>query len=218
MIFWISASCLLLLALVILVVPMLRVRPETETNDRQQQNIDIARANKSMLDLQHSKGELSQQDYDSSLNDLETTLALEIENVELTTRQRQGKWVIWLLVGLIPLLSIGLYFELGEYSVIKDPTLAQVADKSTTQVQHSDLSMEEMVEVVRKRLAENPDDAQGWFVLGKTMMAQQEFDEAVIAFNRTLDLVGDEPGVMFSLADAIAMQNNGVMLGEPEQL
>ena len=88
MIFWIFASCLLMLALVILVVPMLRARPEAETNDRQQQNIDIARSKKSMLDLQYSNGELNQQEYDSSLHDLETTLALEIENVEQTTRQR----------------------------------------------------------------------------------------------------------------------------------
>jgi cytochrome c-type biogenesis protein CcmH len=218
MIFWIFAASLLLLALAILVVPILRARPETDSNDRQQQNIDIARASKSTLDLQHAKGELTQQEYDSSLQDLETALALELENTELTTRQQQGKWVTWLLIGLLPLSSIGLYFQLGEYRVIEDPTLAQVADSTETQAQHSNLSIEEMVEIVQKRLAENPEDAQGWFVLGKTMMAQQKFDEAITAFNRTLELVGDEPGVIFSLADAIAMQNDGNMQGEPEQL
>jgi cytochrome c-type biogenesis protein CcmH len=218
MIFWIFAASLLLLALAILVVPILRARPETDSNDRQQQNIDIARASKSTLDLQHAKGELTQQEYDSSLQDLETALALELENTELTTRQQQGKWVTWLLIGLLPLSSIGLYFQLGEYRVIEDPTLAQVADSTETQAQHSNLSIEEMVEIVQKRLAENPEDAQGWFVLGKTMMAQQKFGEAITAFNRTLELVGDEPGVIFSLADAIAMQNGGNMQGEPEQL
>jgi cytochrome c-type biogenesis protein CcmH len=218
MIFWIFAASLLLLALAILVVPILRARPETDSNDRQQQNIDIARASKSTLDLQHAKGELTQQEYDSSLQDLETALALELENTELTTRQQQGKWVTWLLIGLLPLSSIGLYFQLGEYRVIEDPTLALVADSTETQAQHSNLSIEEMVEIVQKRLAENPEDAQGWFVLGKTMMAQQKFDEAITAFNRTLELVGDEPGVIFSLADAIAMQNGGNMQGEPEQL
>ena len=218
MIFWIFAASLLLLALAILVVPILRVRPETDTNNRQQQNIDIARASKSTLDLQHSKGELSEREYNSSLHDLETTLALELENVELATGQQQGKWAIWVLIALVPLSSIGLYFQLGEYRVIEDPTLAQVAAAPETQAEHSNLSIEEMVEIVQKRLAENPEDAQGWFVLGKTMMAQQKFDEAVNAFNRTLDLVGDEPGVLFSLADAIAMQNEGNMQGEPEQL
>ena len=88
MIFWIVASGLLLLALLILVLPMLRTQSEAESNDRQQQNIDIARANKSVLDIQLSKHELSQQEYDSSLHDLETALALDLENTDCTARER----------------------------------------------------------------------------------------------------------------------------------
>jgi len=218
MIFWIIASGLLLLALLILILPMLRTRSEVESNDRQQQNIDIARASKSNLDDQLSKGELSQKEYDSSLHDLETALALDLENTDRTSREQQGKWVIWLLLGLLPLLSTGLYFQLGEYRVIEDPTLIEAGDSAQAQDQHSDLSIEEMVDIVQKRLLENPEDAQGWFVLGKTMMVQQKFDEAITAFRRTLELVGEEPGVMFSLADAMAMQNDGAMQGEPEQM
>jgi len=218
MIFWIVSAGLLLLALLILILPMLRAQSEVETNDRQQQNIDIARANKSALDSQLSQHELSQQEYDTSLHDLETALALDLENTERTSQQRQGKWAIWLLAGLVPVLSIGLYFKLGEYRVIGDPTLMLASDSTQAQNQHADLSIEEMVEVVKQRLLDNPEDAQGWFVLGKTMMVQQKFDAAVTAFQRTHDLVGEEPGVLFSLADAIAMQNNGVMQGEPEQL
>ncbi len=219
MIFWIVASGLLLLALVILILPLLRFKSEVDSNDRQQQNIEIARASKSNLDIQLSKGELSQQEYDSSLHELETALALDLENTgDRTTREQQGKWAIWLLVGLVPVLSISLYFQLGEYRVIEDPTLIQVRDSAQAQDEHSNLSIEEMVEIVQKRLLENPEDAQGWYVLGKTMMAQQKFDEAVTAFQRALELVGEEPGVIFSLADAIAMQNDGDMQGEPEQL
>jgi len=219
MIFWIVASGLLLLALLILILPMFRTQPEIDSNDRQQQNIDIARGSKSGLDAQLSKGELSQQEYDSSLHELETALALDLENADdSATREQQGKWAIWLLVGLVPLLSVGLYFQLGEYRVIEDPTLILARDSAQTQDEHSNLSIEEMVEIVQKRLLENPEDAQGWFVLGKTMMAQQKFDEAITAFQRTRELVGEEPGVIFSLADALAMQNDGVMQGEPEQL
>ena len=191
MIFWIVASGLLLLALLILILPMLRAQSEPDSNDRQQQNIDIAPASKSNLDAQLSKGELSQQAYDSSLHDLETALALDLENTtDRTTREQQGKWAIWLLVGLVPLLSIGLYFQLGEYRVIEDPTLILARDSAQTQDEHSNLSIEEMVEIVQKRLLENSEDAQGWFVLGKTRMAQQKFDEAITAFQCTLYLFG----------------------------
>lgn len=49
-------------------------------------------------------------------------------------------------------------------------------------------------------------------------MSQQKFDQSVTAYQRAYDLVGEDPGIMLSLADALAMQQEGVMTGEPEQL
>ena len=50
------------------------------------------------------------------------------------------------------------------------------------------------------------------------LIAKQEFDAAVNAFRRSDTLMADEPGILFALADALAMQNNGSLLGEPEAL
>ena len=218
MIFWIAAIGLLLLALLILVTPLLRAQVADQADDRQQQNIDIARDKKTTLDLQLKQGELSQEEYDNTMLDLETALALDLENIESSDLRRPGNWAVWLIAVAVPVLSFGLYFQLGEYGVIKNPTLAQVPAARQAQDQLSDLSVEEIEELIKQRLRKNPEDAEGWFVLGKTYMAQQKFDKAITAYQRTFDLVGNEPGVMFSLADALAMQNEGVMLGEPEQL
>ncbi len=218
MIFWIAAIGLLLLALLILVTPLLRAQVTDQADDRQQQNIDIARDKKATLDFQLAQGELSQEEYDNTLLDLETALALDLENIESSDLGQQGNWAVWLIAVIVPILSIGLYFQLGEYGVIKNPTLAQVPAARQAQDQMSDLSIEEIEELIKQRLRKNPEDAEGWFMLGKTYMAQQKFDKAIAAYQRTYDLTGEEPGVMFSLADALAMQSDGIMQGEPEQL
>ena len=218
MIFWIAAIGLLLLALFILLPPILRVQVTDQTDDRQKQNIDIARDKKNDLDSQLAQGELNQEEYDNTLLDLQTALALDLENIETLDPGQQGRWVVWLLAVAIPILSFGLYFQLGEYGVIKNPALAQVPVDTKAQNQLTDLSVEEIEELIKQRLRNNPEDAEGWFVLGKTYMARQIFDKAITAYQRTYDLVGEEPGVMFSLADALAMQNDGAMQGEPEQL
>jgi cytochrome c-type biogenesis protein CcmH len=75
-----------------------------------------------------------------------------------------------------------------------------------------------MAVAIKQRLEANPEDAEAWFMLGRTMMAGQQFDEAVTALQRSNELLADEPGIMFALADALAMQNNGNLLGEPEAL
>ncbi len=218
MIFWIVAIGLLLLALLILLPPILRVQVTDQADDRQKQNIDIARDKKNGLDSQLAQGELNQEEYDNTLLDLQTALALDLENIEASDPGQQGRWVVWLLAVAIPILSFGLYFQLGEYGVIKNPALAQVPVDTRAQNQLTDLSVEEIEELIKQRLRNNPEDAEGWFVLGKTYMARQKFDKAITAYQRTYDLVGEEPGVMFSLADALAMQNDGAMQGEPEQL
>jgi len=218
MIFWIAAIGLLLLALLILLPPILRVQVTDQADDRQKQNIDIARDKKNDLDSQLAQGELNQEEYDNTLLDLQTALALDLENIEASDTHQQGRWVVWLLAVAIPILSFGLYFQLGEYGVIKNPALAQVPVDTQVQNQLTDLSVEEIEDLIKQRLRNNPEDAEGWFVLGKTYMARQMFDKAITAYQRTYDLVGEEPGVMFSLADALAMQNDGVMQGEPEEL
>lgn len=218
MVFWIVVAALLLIGLVFVILPVLRTPVDEKTTDRRQQNIDIARAKKIALGEQLNDASLTQQEYDNSLLELQTALALDLEKTEASDINQRGKWVVWLLIFALPLASIGLYLKIGEYRVIGNPALAAVAPQQN-QTQQSDMTLEQMVEVVKERLRNNPDDARGWFVFGKTMMETGKFDEAVTAFQRTLDLVGDkEAGVLFSLADALSMQNNGDMLGEPEAL
>lgn len=218
MIFWIVVAALLLVGLVCVILPVLRTPKEVQSSDRQQQNVDIARDKKAALDEQLGDSNLTQAEYDNALLELQTSLALDLEKPESGDVTHQGKWLVWVLIFALPLASIGLYLKIGEYRVIGNPALASVA-LDQNQTQKFDMTLDQMVEVVKERLQKNPDDARGWFVLGKTLMERGEFDEAVTAFQRTLDLVGDkEAGVLFSLADALSMQKDGLMTGEPEEL
>ncbi|MCP3688593.1 MAG: c-type cytochrome biogenesis protein CcmI, partial [Gammaproteobacteria bacterium] len=208
MTFWVIAAGLLVLALLFLIVPILRQPQTGESNDRQQQNIDIAREKKAQLDREN----LGQAEYASALQDLEVSLALDLQRSEQSNQQQPGRWVVWLLIAVIPALSIGLYLELGEYRVIANPALVEV--DSRPQADNQDMSIEAMLERLKLRLRDNPEDAEGWFMMGRTLLAMQQIDQAVAAFQRTYDLVGEQPGVMFTLADALAIQKDGIMAGE----
>jgi len=217
--FWIIVSLLMLLALAFLLVPLFRFKDEAEQNDRQQQNIDIAQEKKTILDEQLSSQQLDQDSYEKALVDLETSLAIDLEKSSKTSSNLQGKWLTVLFIPLICILSIVLYFQLGEYQVITNPELAAKREASPPrQLADNPGSLSEMIEIVKKRLREKPEDANGWFVLGKTYMSMQRFDDAVTAYQRTYELVPEEYSVMLSLADALAMQKDGNMLGEPEKL
>ena len=150
------------------------------------------------------------------MQDLQTSLALDLEREEQNAQQQPGKWAVWLVVVAIPVLSVGLYLKLGEYRVVENPALTKARPAAENNA--ANMSIEAMLDRVKQRLRDNPEDAEGWFILGRTLLSMQQIDQAVTAFQRTYDLVGEEPGVMFTLADALALQKDGSMAGEPEKL
>ena len=215
MIFWIAVAGLLALALVLLVLPMLRRAREAEDGQRQQQNIQIAREQKQQLDAQLAAGEIDQAGYDSAYSDLQTALALELDGGDERALQARGRWMVYVVLLFLPISSVLLYLNFGEHRVALDPQLAQARPPNAPAPQ---MSLDEMQAAIRERLQQDPEDAEGWFMLGRVFMAKQQFGDAVTAYQRSYDLIGEEPGVMFALADALAMRNNGSLAGEPETL
>ena len=66
----------------------------------------------------------------------------------------------------------------------------------------------ELVEQLRSRMQQDPDNAEGWFLLGRTYMRLQNYTQAVNAFENVVRLLPDETAGLLSLADAMTMQND----------
>lgn len=215
--FWIYVTALLLLALVILLLPLLRSGRAQRQDQRQQQNIQIAREQKQQLEAQLADSDIDQAEFDSAYQDLQASLALELGREESAQQKSRGRWMALVVLLIVPLSSVALYLYFGSYRVVENPGLARATAPAQTAAAPQ-MSVEEMETRIKERLRENPEDVEGWFLLGRTYMSQRRFDEAVTAYQRSYDLLPNEAGVIFALADALGMQKNGNLLGEPEQL
>ena len=215
--FWIIAAALLLLALALLLIPMMRARDVTEDDQRQQQNIQIAQEKKSTLEAQLADGEIDQAAFDAAYVDLQNALALELGSREASSEVWHGKWMSVAVLLLVPVASVTLYLNHGEYRVIENPALVKASPHRQNNTAPQ-MSLPEMIAVIEERLAANPQDAEAWFMLGRANMSSRNFSAATGAFRRASELLPQEPGILFALADSIAMQKNGLMAGEPEEL
>jgi len=215
--FWIIVAALLTLALALLIIPLMRAGRASQAGRRQQQNIQIAREKKQTLEGQLADGEIDQVGFDAAYLDLQAALALELGRVEEQGEATRGKWMAGVVLLAIPCASISLYLTFGEYRVIENPQLTEAAPNRQNNAAPQ-MTLEEMVVAIEDRLQENPQDAEAWFMLGRTQMSKRKFAEATDAFRRSNELMADEPAILFALADAIAMQNNGSLKGEPEGL
>lgn len=223
MIFGALVILLIGLTLAFLIVPVLRKPASSNSLDREQQNITIAREKKAVLEEQLAREQMTQSEYDSAIVDLENSLAIDLERQQaIDDNMHSGKWAIWLFILFVPALSIFMYYKLGEYRVIENPQLA--AARTQTQSPHGSGSgqaptMSELVDKLKEHLRDNPEDTRGWFMMGRTYMSLRQFNEAASAFRRSYELSDDkDPTVMLALADALAMTRDGSMGGEPEEL
>lgn len=75
-----------------------------------------------------------------------------------------------------------------------------------------------MVGKLEERLKTQPDDADGWSMLGRTYTALNRRDEALAAFRKVVALRPQDAQALADLADALAVMNGRSLDGEPEKL
>ena len=107
---------------------------------------------------------------------------------------------------LVPLLVAGVYLKIGAPEHLQ---IAGPGQPAAPQAPENMPPVEELVVVLEQRLNAEPNNPQGWFLLGRTFMKMGDFDGAVRAYRGLNKTLPDNPTAMISLADALAMQADG---------
>ncbi len=80
-------------------------------------------------------------------------------------------------------------------------------------------SIEEMVASLDQRLRDNPDDLAGWKMLGRTYFQIRDYDKAIQAFERAVQLESASNGqTLVDLGEAIWMQDPTTLTGRAGEL
>jgi len=78
--------------------------------------------------------------------------------------------------------------------------------------------IEDMVAKLEQRMKAQPEDAEGWSMLGRSYSALGRYPEAVAAFKRVSTLKPKDAQALADQADAVAMAAGRKLAGEPAQL
>ena len=217
--FWIVTAIMLLVALAGLAWPLLR-KTGSDGIDRNQQNLEIARERLSELEAENKAAEISDEEFQQVKTEVEKTLAdeLQSEGLEQKSSATAGALGLAAIGVLLPVLTLGLYFAIGSPQLINGATALQQAAGGHGEGGAGQQSVEQMVQSLAERLKQEPENAEGWFLLGRSLMSMGKYDDAVKAFEVVDKLQPDNPPVMLALANAAAMAQNGKIGGRPEEL
>lgn len=206
-------AALIVLALAVLIFPLLK-KPAAVSGGHRERNIGIARERLADLKRQLQDGVLDQVQFDEQYVELQGMLNDDLQaESETATKPANvgGRWIIPLLLALIPTASLFLYLLLGDANALRKAELQQNSEQAAN-------NMVAMVEKVRQKLQQNPDDLQGWLMLGKSYSYLQQYQAAADAFAELNRRKPNDVEVIVQYANNLAMARNGQMAGEPAQL
>lgn len=105
-----------------------------------------------------------------------------------------------LLVLMMPLGGLILYQQIGNPAAVNPPlALAPQA------------SVEDLVGDLQQRMTDNPDDAEGWVILGRSLKTMRRYAQAETALTNANRLMPGKPLIMVELAEASLFAS-----GQPE--
>ena len=239
-IFWMFAAGLAGLAVLFAVTPLLLSpsRPAQDhagaseaDADQAQLNLEIFKQQLAELDADLSAGKLDQTVYESARRDLERELlhdlgdrdpltAVASQPSETRARRLPGPRVTALsLLFAIPLAAWALYGLIGHQALI--PQLEQQAASGgagQSRGRNELPPLDELVARLEQRLEQQPDDAEGWMMLGRTYFATGDRERAQEALARAYELNPNDPLIVLAYAESIATNNDNQLEGRPAEL
>ncbi|MGB7453999.1 MAG: hypothetical protein WBM36_17890 [Lysobacterales bacterium] len=114
---------------------------------------------------------------------------------------------------MIPLAGVLMYQSIGTPEAIGLPRVTATQQSNQQQTAHSEQQgqMDELVASLQQRMSENPDDPDGWIILGRSLKTMQRYAEAETALTNANRLVPDNPSIMVELAETMLFTS-----GKPE--
>jgi len=164
------------------------------------------------LERELAQGSLDQAGFDLSHEELTQRLMEDAPPPQPTVQAvlARPKLLMAALALAIPLMAFSLYFVVGT-PIALDP---QLAAQANGEEQITPEKLTTMAEQLSQKLEKEPQNTEGWVMLGRIQRALAHYDEADAALQKALSLARNDD-VLIERAEVLAQKNNGVFKGEP---
>src|SRR6266581_2049771 len=222
LIFWIVIALLILLALWFVLPPLFQSDETKKEDDLRAVNISIYQDQCQELVDDRRNGLIAEEQYQREKEELERRLLDDVQttNNKSSARPLQpNRRIAYSVAAAIPLAAVSFYFVVGNLKALSPSSgAAETTGPATQQAgTMSQQQIEQNVAKLSKRLDANPNDAQGWLMLGRSYIVLERFADAASAFERATSVNGNDANAWADYAEALALSNGQRMAGKPSE-
>lgn len=219
-VFWIIASLMVFVALGLTLPPLIKRRPPP-AGAGDDLNVAIYHQRLGAIDAEVEREELSPEAAHEAREELQRQLLDDLDDTgepgEDPRNTASGTWVAFIVAAGLPMLVFGLYLVLGTPRALTES--ARMGDATTAGAENRmPHSIEEMVTRLEARLREQPDDPDGWVMLGRSYAATDRLADARHALEEANRLRPDDPLTLTAYAEVLAGLQGDRLDGDPVRL
>ncbi len=219
--FWVIALALCAGTLALLVVPLLRraAAPSAPADDSAA--TAVFRDHKRQVDADFDARIITADERDAAIAELTRRFGEELSAPPAGTSEvgERTRWIAALvLVACLPVISGVLYFTLGNPAAIVASGAKATPQAGDRPHGTEDPQIASMVDQLAKKLEANPEDGEGWALLGRSYRAMGRFDAAALAYSQAAKRLPNESFVYSDWAEAVALAQGRSLAGQPTEL
>ncbi len=209
--FGIVAALMVAAAVAFVLVPLLRGGSTGEAA-RDRLNVALYRDRRRELEAEQADGTLSPEEFAKTEAELQRDLLANVgEETARPAPTAAQRWIAWPVALGIPLIALPLYLVLGEPSLVDETATAGLAEADSAAAPDMESALEELA----ARLEQDPQNVEGWVLLGRSLTALGRHSQAANAFARGIQFLGEESDLLLGRAQALAMGQAQRLDGEP---
>ncbi|MDR2877955.1 MAG: c-type cytochrome biogenesis protein CcmI [Chromatiales bacterium] len=224
-VFFIVAALFVLAAVLFIVPPLLKKEAGAQAaTNRRELNISVYRDQMKELDRDLASDTITREQYEQSSEELKLRMLDDVDGAEqpatLNNKDfgRSAVIAAVLITAIIPMAAAGLYMKFGTPQAMDQQAAAntQTVVGADGEPVHDQIA--QMIASLEQHLAENPQDEEGWTMLGRSYLFLERLDLAKPALEKALALNDRNPQVLVDYADVLAMNNDSSLDGRPMEL
>jgi cytochrome c-type biogenesis protein CcmH len=218
MVFWAVASLFLIGALLMLLPPLWRPKLAGATASTGDLNLAVHRDQLREAEQDLGVDLIAPDQWVQARSDIQRRLLEDVvPPVEQRPLQAARRSTVALAV-LIPLGSVISYLALGDPQALAPPVATLSQGSSDARHNVTPEQIQKMVTSLAERLKSEPNDAEGWMMLGRSYTALGRYRDAVTAFRRATELAPGNASLLADFADVLGMAQGKRLAGEPARL
>ncbi len=221
LLFWIICGLMTLLALWFVLPTLFAPTEGRKSDEMRAANVLVYQDQCQELETDLRNGLIGEPEYQKEKEELERRLLADTETANRAPSASPKtspatRKVAYAVAAAIPVVAIAFYLVRGNPKALNPETAPSTMPGAETQSgEMTPQQIEANVGKLAKRLEANPNDAQGWVMLGRSYTMMERYADAAAAYGRATALKPSDASLWTDYAEALALSNGQRLEGKP---